>query len=73
MYTLQIRNIILLKSVLTKMRVLHKLGAAESEQTIALTAYMKATGRADNVKAGVVDAIGIMTIKAAAAAADAGA
>lgn len=46
-------------------------GAAESEQTIALTAYMKATGGTDNVKAGVVDAIGIMTIKAAAA--DAGA
>ncbi|WP_089596813.1 fimbrial protein [Escherichia coli] len=46
-------------------------GAAESEQTIALTAYMKATGGTDNVRAGVVDAIGIMTIKAAAA--DAGA
>lgn len=46
-------------------------GVAESEQTIALTAYMKATGNADDVKAGVVDAIGIMTIKAAAA--DAGA
>jgi P pilus assembly protein, pilin FimA len=46
-------------------------GAAESEQTIALTAYMKATGDTADVKAGVVDAIGIMTIKAAAA--DAGA
>lgn len=42
-------------------------GVAESEQTIALTAYMKATGGTNNVKAGVVDAIGIMTIKATAA------
>ncbi|EFH2975754.1 type 1 fimbrial protein [Escherichia coli] len=44
-------------------------GQAESEQTIALTAYMKATGDAGNVKAGVVDATGIMTIKATAAVA----
>ncbi|EHX8829538.1 type 1 fimbrial protein [Escherichia coli] len=43
-------------------------GKAESEQTIALTAYMKATGATGSVvKPGVVDAIGIMTIKAAVA------
>lgn len=42
-------------------------GQAESEQTIALTAYIKATGDDKDVKAGVVDATGIMTIKAAAA------
>ena len=40
---------------------------AESEQTIALTAYIKATGTPQDVKPGVVDATGIMTIKAATA------
>ncbi|HDX4306364.1 TPA: type 1 fimbrial protein [Escherichia coli] len=45
-----------------------KLGdAAQSEQTISLTAYMKKTGVGD-VKAGDVSATGIMTIKAAAGA-----
>ncbi|HGD7886636.1 TPA: fimbrial protein [Escherichia coli] len=42
-------------------------GQAESEQTIALTAYIKATGIPQDVKPGVVDATGIMTIKAATA------
>lgn len=42
-------------------------GQAESEQTIALTAYIKATGTPQDVKPGVVDATGIMTIKAATA------
>ncbi|MGM7465882.1 fimbrial protein [Escherichia albertii] len=42
-------------------------GQAESEQTIALTAYIKAVNGDGNVKPGVVDATGIMTIKAAAA------
>lgn len=42
-------------------------GKAESEQTIALTAYIKATNGDGNVKPGIVDATGIMTIKAAAA------
>ncbi|EFO1000708.1 type 1 fimbrial protein [Escherichia albertii] len=42
-------------------------GQAESEQTIALTAYIKAVNDYKNVKPGVVDATGIMTIKAAAA------
>lgn len=41
-------------------------GAAQSEQTISLTAYMKATP-GSNVTAGNVNAKGIMTIKAAAA------
>ncbi|EKR5242820.1 type 1 fimbrial protein [Escherichia coli] len=46
-------------------------GEAESEQTISLTAYIKKASDNATVTAGVVDAIGIMTIKAAAADADA--
>ncbi|EFE8063252.1 type 1 fimbrial protein [Escherichia coli] len=48
-------------------------GKAQSEQTISLTAYMgNVAGGADQVTAGVVDATGIMTIKATAAAVGAG-